>query len=103
MAGLRSLVCSVLLGISVFGALIAAPRSAHAQTATRETSLVAVLLLAEDRNQSVFKLLFSPRTGPYEITSVEAASPGLLLKRAGRSSDPPGAARPRSSAGRRRV
>ena len=87
MVALRSLVCSVLFGIGALGALTVQPGAAKAQSATRETSLVAVLLLAEDRTQSVFKLLFTPRTGTYEIKSADPANPALLLKRAGRSND----------------
>ena len=87
MAVLRSLFGALLLTLSALGALTLHPAAANAQAATRDTSLVAVLLLAEDRNQSVFKLLFTPRSSSYEIKPADRSGPALLLNRAGRSND----------------
>ncbi len=95
MAALRSLIGALVLALSTLGAVTLQPGAANAQAATRDTSLVAVLLLAEDRNQSVFKLLFTPRASTYEIKTADRSGPAVLLNRAGRSNDL--AARPQFS------
>ena len=87
MTALRSLIGAVAVALSALGALTVQPGAANAQAATRDTSLVAVLLLAEDRNQSVFKLLFTPRASTYEIKAADRSGPALLLNRSGRSND----------------
>ena len=60
---------------------------AAAQSATRENSLVAIVHLAEGRDQAVFKLVFSPRVNRYTIRNEDPAKPALLLDGAGKSSD----------------
>ncbi len=82
----RSLMLALLLAFGALVSLAGSSQPAIAQQATREVSLVAILHLAEDSNQAVFKLVFSPRAGPYEVQG-DAASPALLLKGAGKSSD----------------
>jgi general secretion pathway protein D len=86
LSGFRRL---LLVLFAALGALVcqgALSQPAMAQQATREVSLVAILHLAEDRNQAVFKLVFSPSASSYEPQG-DAASPALLLKGAGKSSD----------------
>ena len=84
---MRSFIFGLLVILSAVAGASFEPGSASAQSATSATSLVAVLNLAEDRNQSVFKLLFSPRYGTYEIKPGDGGGPALLLTRSGRSSD----------------
>ena len=79
LVALRSLACAFALALSALGALTLQPGLANAQTATRDTSLVAVPLLAEDRNQSVFKLLFTPRASAYEIKPADRSGPALFV------------------------
>ena len=84
---MRSFIFGLLVILSAVAGAPFEPGSALAQSATRATSLVAVLNLAEDRNQSVFKLLFSPRYATYEIKPGDGGGPALLLTQSGRSSD----------------
>jgi general secretion pathway protein D len=60
---------------------------AAAQSATRENSLVAIVHLAESRDQAIFKLVFSPRVNRYTIRNEDPARPALVLDGAGKSSD----------------
>ena len=84
---MRSFILGLLMIASALAATSFEPGAALAQSTARETSLVAVLNLAEDRDQSVFKLLFIPRYSTYEIKPQDGGGPALLLVRSGRSND----------------